>query len=68
MTNEIKNKKGEVIFTYEQEHLNQADLSKANLFRAELVEAYLVGAELVEADLHGAELVEAEDISRSYDL
>ena len=31
MTNQIKNKKGKVIFTYEQELLNQANVRCADL-------------------------------------
>ena len=53
MTYQIKNKKGEVIFTYEQEHLNQVDLSGADLR-----EANLYGAKLREADLREANVRE----------
>jgi len=64
MTNEIKNKKGEVIFTYEED-LNQADLSGADLTEADLrgtdlCRTDLSGADLTEADLRGTDLTEAD--------
>jgi len=64
MTNQIKNKKGEVIFTYKEKYLSQAnlvgaDLSGADLGEANLFKADLSGADLTDADLRRANLVVA---------
>ena len=53
---EIKNKQGEVIYTYDGADLRYANLYGANLRGADLYDAILRGANLRGADLYGADL------------